>query len=130
MSNLNYTWEINWLKKINTLNAFDNVVIEVSWTLHGEDAAGNRSFIKGVLYEEQPSLDENEFVPFKELTQDIVLGWIHGGLTEEQLQYYKQQVQNIINEKINTATVTGGNLPWNEPVPDIDYDRPRDTGEV
>lgn len=113
---MTYNWKVDWIKKINTLDELNNVVIEISWFYSGKRADGYESFIKGIT-EYNNVTDSQNFIPFVELTEEIILSWVQNSISAEQLVQYQYEIEKDIESKATTKIYTAGNLPWeyNEP---------------
>jgi hypothetical protein len=97
---------MNW--KINTLeytNDNDKGVVTAHWdcTLsEGEYSArryGSCSF--------QPDATSDDYIPFEDLTEEIVLGWVKAEVGEEDVE---ASITAQIEEKKNPAILKG--FPW------------------
>lgn len=103
-----YTWSID---RIQTLQQpKPNYVVEVSWTLIGKDGQ------YGVSCSHTQTFDVVEletFIPYTELTEAVVLGWIQSALGEIGIAAAKTQAQKYIDRQINPTIV----IPQNTPIP-------------
>ena len=97
---------MNW--KINTLeytNDNDKGVVTAHWDctlLEGEYSArryGSCSF--------QPDATSDDYIPFEDLTEEIVLGWVKAEVGEEDVE---ASITAQIEAKKNPATLKG--LAW------------------
>lgn len=68
----------------------------------------------GIIEFEGDETDPN-FIPFEDLTEEIVLGWVTATLGEEQTSAieteFETRLQERINKKANPEFLTG--TPWN-----------------
>jgi hypothetical protein len=107
---ITYEWEVTSMKVINT-DSLNNVVIQTYWKKTGTDEDGN----EGVFIGATPlssSVDSENFVPFEQLTQEIVIDWIKDALNDVDQEHVDQQILKQINEKKNPMTELP--LPWAE----------------
>jgi hypothetical protein len=112
---ITYTWEVTSLK---TTNEGDNLnaVVQTYWRKIGTDEHGHTAAFDGatpftsipVTLDESVSEEFNSFIPFNELTEDIVLEWIKAVVIGD----YELHVNAKIQEKINREHVTQPGLPW------------------
>ena len=58
--------------------------------------------------------DVTEFIPFEDLTNEIVVGWTQGAMGEEQVASIEASIASQIENLINPTSVT---LTIGEPVP-------------
>lgn len=111
---ITYTWAVTGMKvtKAGTLN---NYVVQTYWTKTGTDADGFTGTFSGATpFEPDPS--QPNFVPYDQLTQEIVLSWIQPVVTGS----YEDHVNAAIAKAIATARdpVIDEPLPWNpQPTP-------------
>jgi hypothetical protein len=98
---INYTWNFNPLEAYPTASGETNVVFNVHWQLYGSTGSYQSSVIgvQSVTYE-----TGSVFVPFNELTYDIVYNWMTASMGTSSMQNYEtivtQQIQNQINPPI------------------------------
>jgi hypothetical protein len=104
------TWNIVRLDAYPELDGETDVVFSVHWTLVGTDGTYNGSVYGSVGV----TLDEGaSFVPYADLTQAQVIGWVQDALGEEQVTAYEANVAQQIENQINPPVVTPP-LPWSE----------------
>lgn len=105
---VNYTWNFNPLEAYPTSSGENNVVFLVHWQLYGSTGSYNSSTIgvQPVNYESGSS-----FIPFNELTYDIVYNWMTASMGLEQMQNYENVVAQQIQNQI-TPPVLIEQAPW------------------
>ena len=98
---INYTWNFNPLEAYPTASGETNVVFNVHWQLYGSTGSYQSSVIgvQAVSYE-----TGSTFIPFEELTYDIVYNWMTASMGTASMQNYEasvaQQIQNQINPPV------------------------------
>ena len=103
-----YTWTI---KQMFTLQTPDpDYVVNVLWTLTGVDGQYTASIGGNTMFDSNQS---STFIPYQDLTQEIVIGWVQNNLGEQGIANYEANVQGQINSMI-TPPVSPENtpLPW------------------
>ena len=104
-----YTWAVKSMYCVQSPNP--DYVVNVIWTLHGDDGQGHTASIDGnsVFQAEQ----EPNFIPYQNLTQDIVIGWVQAQLGPDGIANYEANVNGQIQSQI-TPPVSPANtpLPW------------------
>jgi hypothetical protein len=102
-----YTWAVTSVKT-KTEGDNENAVVQTYWTKTGTDEDGNEGSFQGAT----PFTSENteDFVPFAELTEEVVLGWIQGIVIDSYEDHVNDQIQKQIDEKIAPVTETA--MPW------------------
>jgi hypothetical protein len=114
---LTYTWAVTSLKK-TTDGSVDNFVVQSTWTCTGTDEDGDSGTFNGATPFPLDSLDPATFIPYEDLTEADVLGWIEAVVVGS----YKEHVDAQINKQIAlikdpVVDVPNGELPWDEPTP-------------
>ena len=108
---ITYTWAVTGMKVTRVGNETDYVV-QTFWTKTGTDENGNTGTFSGATPLD-PNPNQPDFIPYDQLTQEIVLGWIQpiviGG--------YEEHVNSVIAEQIAAKIdpVTEAPLPWQPP---------------
>jgi len=106
---ITYNWSFPVLSAYPTYEGQSDVVFTIHWRLNGTDEDNHIGEVYGsigVAYSESDS-----FVPFNELTKEIVQGWVEILLGEETVAAHKQNIANQIQEAVTPSQV---NLtpPW------------------
>ena len=105
---VNITWVIEWMQCKPSEGDLNNVVITAGWRCNGVDGEYSGSVYSTCSFP-QP---DGQFVPYQDLTQDMVLGWcwengVNRAATEAAVE---QQIVNQINPPIVSPP-----LPWVTP---------------
>jgi hypothetical protein len=105
---INYTWNFNPLEAYPTASGEANVVFNVHWQLYGSTGSYQASVIgvQPVTYE-----TGSLFVPFNELTYDIVYNWMTASMGLEQMQSYEANVAQKLENQINPPVLIE-QAPW------------------
>ena len=87
-----------------------NVVYNVHWIVTGVsdelDPEGNAYQSTSIGTQVVPLDPESEFVPFNELTNEIVVEWTKDAMGEEQVEAIESGVKESIDKGINPTSVT------------------------
>lgn len=106
---INYTWKIHAITK-RTINSVDSVVFTVVWEKFGIDSDGYSGSVKMAANFNIDDIDESSFVPYEELTEEILIEWIKNFIDEETVN---QSIEEEIEKsRSNWIQVNDGNLPW------------------
>jgi hypothetical protein len=96
-----YNWNFNPLEAYPTASGQTDVVFIVHWQVNVTTGSYTTRQI-GVQYVEYAS--GSAFIPFNELTKDIVYGWVTSSMGEEQYNNLTtsliQQIENQINPPV------------------------------
>ena len=103
-----YTWKIVEIKTADTDTVTD-AVIQTYWEKTGTDENGNQGTFPGTTPFLKSSINLENFIPYGELTEEIVLGWIQDVVTGD----YEQHVNEEIQKQINAKNIKTPGLPWN-----------------
>lgn len=108
-----YTWTVGSLYTVDTESETNYVVNAVYEIVGTEEVDGvtYTSSIKDTAKFEVVSGDD--FVPYADLTNDIVVEWIKNELGELGVEDYKNAVGGMIDSQVTPPTVpTDTSLPW------------------
>ena len=98
-----YEWNVTSMKVVDA-NNLENVVIQTYWSKKGTDENGNEGIFYGATPLPIANLDPNNFVPYDQLTQEIVIVWIQDVIKDQ--THIDEQIQKQINlKKIGRAHV-------------------------
>jgi len=100
-----YTWSIQSMKSLTSVDTYSDVVIEVSWLCTGTDG----TYTGGTSGTTPISLVDSDFTPYADLTQEQVLDWIWAMGVVKTAE--EAVVDSIINDQKNPAIILP--LPWN-----------------
>lgn len=105
-----YTWTIDSMYTVDQPDP--NYVVNVLWTLTGVDGQYTASIGGNTVFDSNQS---GTFIPYDQLTQATVLGWVQASLGEQGIANYEANVQGQINSMI-TPPVSPMNtpLPWSQ----------------
>lgn len=108
---ITYTWKILELRVRNegpNLNA----VVQSFWQKIGTDEDGNEGIFDGATPFSASNVPPGEFIPFEDLTEEIVLGWIKNNI--ENSDGYETHINSVILNQINKKKnpIEEKPLPW------------------
>jgi hypothetical protein len=129
---LTYEWKLTGLKKQDTADITD-LVIGTQWKLIGTNANGTSGTFSGATPLDIPDADEVGFIPYEELTEELVLGWIQnivaGNTSTNYMDHINEQIIKQINQTEYVIKDVGeSDLPWSptsgsvesEPTPTVE----------
>jgi hypothetical protein len=96
----NYKWVINAVDCYTTKDGLEKVAYNVHWSYFLTEEEHSVSMI-GVQSVGSP--DPDNFLPFEQLTEEIVVGWIEAAMDVEKMQ---ENLQNQLADKIAPKVVT------------------------
>lgn len=110
---ITYTWAVTGMKVTRVGNETDYVV-QTFWTKTGTDENGVTGVFSGATPLD-PNPDQPDFIPYDQLTQEIVLSWIQPIVVDS----YEEHVNGVIAKQIadKIDPVTEATLPWAPPSP-------------
>jgi hypothetical protein len=103
-----YTWTVT---KLYTLQQPDpNYVVNAYWRLTGVDGQYTAYIESNNQFDSQ---QESNFIPYDQLTNDIVIGWVQNQLGAGGISSWEACVQGQIDSMINPPPVPQNTpLPW------------------
>lgn len=108
---ITYTWKLLGLKKTDTPTA-DGVIIGTQWKCTGVDEDGNEGVFTGATPFTQVT-ESTDFVPYEDLTEEIVLGWVKDVAVGYYWDHIEDQILRQINAKKNPVVEVGdSDFPW------------------
>jgi len=110
-----YTWEVTNMYTLNNVAGEPDYVVNVLWKLTGVDGQTTAS-IDGNTQLTVDDQDPN-FIPYAQLTEAIVLGWVQEALGEQGIANFEANVQGQIDSILNPpVTPVNTPLPWVPPL--------------
>ena len=103
-----YTWTVT---NMYTLQQPDpNYVVNVLWELTGVDGGYTATLGGNTVFNSSQTLN---FIPYDQLTNEIVIGWVQNALGADGVASYEATAQGQINAKMNPPPVPQITpLPW------------------
>ena len=106
-----YTWTITNLYTIDAGAQEPNYVVNALWQLQGVDGEHTASIDGNTQFE--VNQDQPDFIPFAQLTEALVIGWVQEALGEQGVANFEANVQGQIDSQINPpVTPQNTPLPW------------------
>ena len=100
---MEYNWNTLEVEVFNSLDGNTDVVYNVKYEiLISENGTGVSLFKEQEL--EVSSI--TEFIPFEDLTNEIVIGWVKNILGESGVENAQQEAYELLNKVLNTSTKT------------------------
>lgn len=109
MTDINYFWTINPLECYPTSDVGADFVFTAHWQLHAQTGSYSAQAIGTQAFEGTPA--GGDFIPFEELTLEMVQGWVESAMGEEKVNQLKQSLAQNIENQINPPVVTLQS-PW------------------
>ena len=102
------TWIVEQMSCYPTYESETDVVFNVAWRVNATDGTYNATAYgtQGVTY-----TAGSPFVPYADLTQDQVIGWVQAAMGQEQVDAIEAGLATQIDNQVNPPIVTPA-LPW------------------
>ena len=97
---LTNTWGITALDR----NTADGKVTTIHWTLSATDGTYNAGAYGSI------GVDGDVAIAYKDLTADVVVGWVKAALTDEKVKEVEAALVKQIEEQVAPTKAAG--LPW------------------
>jgi len=105
-----YTWDCKTVDCYPEHDNHNDVVYNVHWRLNAvsdqQDAEGNDYSASSYGTHSVNADDIENFVPFADLTNDLVSGWVIDGIGEDEVASMKESLDNNIADQINPTSET------------------------
>jgi hypothetical protein len=108
---ITYVWAVTKMDAINT-STLQDAVIQTFWEKTGTDENGNVGVFIGSTPFDAPLDNAGAFIPYDQLTEAIVLGWIQAVVVGNYEIHVDEQIANQIAQK----AVINPPLPWAIPL--------------
>jgi hypothetical protein len=118
---LTYVYAVTSLKK-TTDGSIDNAVVQSTWTCTGTDADGDSGVFNGATPFPLADVDPDNFIPYEELTEADIIGWIEAVVVGSYKEHIDAQImKQIALIKNPVVEVPSNELPWSPPTePELD----------
>ena len=107
---IGYTWDCKTVDVYPEHDSHSDVVYNVHWRLNAvsdqQDAEGNDYSASSYGTHSVNADDIENFVPFADLTNDLVSGWVIDGIGEDEVASMKESLDNDIDGQINPTSET------------------------
>lgn len=112
---LTYTWKLTGVRKTDA-GELPGVVIGVSWECTGTDDAGHRGTFSGITPFNLNEVNSETFIPFSELTEEVVLGWVQAVVVGDYKDHIDGEIMKQIGLQKNPVVyLKDADLPWAVP---------------
>jgi hypothetical protein len=113
---LTYDWKLIGLKKQNSENV-DEAIVGTNWKITATDEDGNVGTFTGATPFSISTINTGSFVPYHELTEDVVLGWVKNHVSGSGSTNYMAHINEMIGKEIRankfvSLQVEEADLPW------------------
>lgn len=109
---ITYTWELVSFKK-QTVGDLDHVIFQTYWKKIGTDENGLTAFFTGATPFDPAKVDPNNFTPYEELTQEIVLDWVKSVVVGDYETHVNGRIKADIDKQKNPEVEVGAeSFPW------------------
>ena len=97
-------WKIAQLERLTE----DGLVITAHYTVDANDGTYSAGAYGSIGFE-RPA--EDALIPFADLTEEIVVGWVQNALGDEKVAEVEAALQGQLDEQRHPSRASG--LPWN-----------------
>lgn len=108
---MTYTWTVTNLIGYPVLDGKTDVVVTAFYTVVADDGAGHTASLQNV--QQIPPPKDRPWIPYADLTNDIVVGWIQAELGPDGVNSIYANLDSQIEAQINPPpTPQSLPLPW------------------
>jgi hypothetical protein len=111
---ITYEWNFNPLQSYPTASDQNDVVFMVHWQLYGSTGSIEEStyYDGGIIgTQDVVYVSGSDFIPFNDLTKDIVYGWVTGSMGQDRVDSLYANIESQIQDKITPKVMTQ-QPPW------------------
>ena len=113
---LTYEWKLIGLKKQDSENV-NEAIVGTNWKITATDEDGNVGTFTGATPFSISTINTGSFVPYSELTEDVVLGWVKNHVSGSGPTNYMEHIDKQIQKEITAnkwtkIEVAEADLPW------------------
>ena len=101
---IKYDWNCKTVDAYPQNGEYMDLVYNVHYIVSGTDEIGNGATNIGTQTLDTSAV--TDFIPFEDLTNEIVVGWTKGAMGEEQVASIEANIANQIEEFITPSSVT------------------------
>lgn len=112
---MNYTWKLKSLKRKDSSN-LKNIIVQTYWQKIGTNENGVEGIFEGATPFDLNTINQDNFVPYEELTEEMILSWIKSQVTNNlgYEEHINGRIKKQIDEKENPVIEVTGGFPWQE----------------
>lgn len=100
---MKYNWNTLEVEVYNSLDNVTDIVYKVNY----EISTFSEGFGVTLLKEQELNISSiTDFIPFEDLTNEIVIGWVKSDLGETGVNEAQQEAAELLNKALNTSTKT------------------------
>lgn len=107
---MKYEWKITGIKTASKDN-IENAVVQVYWKKIGITESGDTGEFSGATPFKIDDVDDKNFVPFSQLTEEQVIEWIKSVVVGDYENHVNSRIQFAIDQKSITQ-VEDVKMPW------------------
>jgi hypothetical protein len=112
---ITYTWTATALIGYPTFDGQTDVVTRASYTVLGDDGEGHTADYSN--WQETPLDPSVPFIPYADLTNDIVIGWVQSNLGPDAVAAIEESIAIVIQRQVTPPPEPEVlPLPWAPPV--------------
>ena len=112
---ITYTWTATALIGYPTFDGETDVVTRASYTVLGDDGEGHTADYSN--WQETPLDPSVPFIPYADLTNDIVIGWVQSNLGPDRVSAIEESIAIVIQRQVTPPPEPEVlPLPWVPPV--------------
>lgn len=121
-----YEWSVKQIKKADNSD-FTGAIIGTQWKVIGTDDDGVSGHFDGATPFKLEHINPDDYTPYEELTEEVVINWVQGVLNSPANATYWQHIDEVITKEIdvkrnNIKLVPTELLPWS--TGSVDYVMP------
>lgn len=101
---IEYSWKLIALKKEDVDASHPQSVVHAKWSKTGTDESGKSATFQGACRFSVANVSPENFIPYDELTDDIILGWVQDILNRGGMDRVDKTIIDLIEESKTTQS--------------------------
>lgn len=112
---ITYSWNVDKLFTIDVSSTELSYVVTIFYSVIGTETTGGETYFSEIVSSAYFDVIPNQpnYIPYGELTEEIVLGWVKNQLGADGIASYEDSIAGQIQLQINPPKVpVDSPLPW------------------
>lgn len=110
---MEYSWKLTSLSKKDTAD-LKNIIVQTRWEKIGTNENGTTGRFSGATPFDLTEVDPNNFIPYENLTEEIILKWIQSVVVDSYEEHVNQKITKQIEEEENPISLIEKDFPWDQ----------------
>ena len=110
MADITYNWVVGALQRDPTVEGKPDYVAMAYWKCYGTDGEFTGEFLRRTEFKVDAAAEN--FIPYDQLTEDLVIGWIKADLGEVGVNAVQKHINDSIAMQLMNSKTVSTTMPW------------------